>query len=66
MKTAIKNWRTTLAGNASGILLFLQSWLQHGRKLDYHDPALLVGLALALLGTIAGDGVREKIVAKPE
>ena len=60
MKTAIKNWRTTLTGNASGVLIFLQSWLQHGRKLDFHDPALLVGLAIAFLGTIASDGARKQ------
>jgi hypothetical protein len=59
MKMAILgSWRTTLIGNSTGVLLFLQSWLSRGHKIDWHDPALLIGLALAAIGTIASDGVK--------
>jgi len=59
MKTAIKNWQTTLAGNSGAALLFLQSWLANGHKLNWHDPALLIGLVIALLGIVAGDGAKQ-------
>ena len=50
-----KSWKTTLAGAVPGALLFVQAWLSNGHKLNWHDPALLVGLALALLGYYSKD-----------
>lgn len=50
-----KSWKTTLAGVVPGLLLFLQSWLTNGHTLDWHNPTLLVGAALAVLGIVGKD-----------
>jgi hypothetical protein len=50
-----KSWKTTLAGGIPGVLLFAQSWLANGHTLNWHDPALLVGLALAAMGGFSKD-----------
>ena len=54
-KLSAGSWKTTVAGWLSGGLLFLQSYLSNGHALNWHDPALLVGLGLAILGTAAKD-----------
>ena len=55
-KLGSSSWKTTVTGWLTGGLLFLQSWLANGHKLNFHDPVLLIGLGMAILGTMAKDG----------
>ena len=55
-KVNFGSWKTTLSGCVTGGLLFLQSWVANGKTLNFHDPMLLVGLAVAVFGIVAKDG----------
>ena len=53
--TIFKSWHTTLTGLLTAAILWLQSYLQSGHHLNFHDPILIVGLAAAVLGALSKD-----------
>lgn len=55
MPKFLVSWRTTLCGCISGVLLFLNSWINAGHRLDWHDPKLFLGFAFAIWGAVQKD-----------
>src|ERR1017187_5197198 len=54
-KLSVGSWRTTLVGCAFAGMTFLQSWLANSKTINWHDPVLLIGLGMAVLGFVAKD-----------
>lgn len=49
------SWKTTVSGAIGAGLIWLNSYLQNSHTINWHDPQLLIGLAMAVMGYVAKD-----------